>query len=129
MTLSYPFSRYIVKKSKSKYPETITKYGKKKNREIGEFSRYVIRLNNGVCQNRQSGMNSFTNARYAIRVLYKFLHHLPCQLESWRKTPTQGPACSLLRQEKKVRIPKPGKARSRAQGFAQKLHKLEKTKT
>ena len=52
MTLSYPFSRYIVKKSKSKYPETIAKYGKKKNREIGEFSRYVIRLNNGVCQNR-----------------------------------------------------------------------------
>ena len=51
MTLSCPFSTYIVNKSKSEYPETIAKYGKK-NKEIGEFSRYVIRLNNGVCHHR-----------------------------------------------------------------------------
>ena len=129
MTLSYPFSRYIVKKSKSKYPETIAKYGKKKTEKLANFPVMLSVLIMVSVKTGQSGMNSFTNARYAIRVLYKFLHHLPCQLESWRKTPTQGPACSLLRQEKKVRIPKPGKARSRAQGFAQKLHKLEKTKT
>ena len=52
MTLSCPFSRYVVSKSKSEYPETIAKYGKKKTREIGEFTRYVIRLNNGVCHHR-----------------------------------------------------------------------------
>ena len=51
MTLSCLFSRYIVNKSKSEYPETIATYGlkKKKNRKICEFSRDVIRLNNGVC--------------------------------------------------------------------------------
>ena len=29
MTVSCPFSTYIVNKSKSEYPETIAKYGKK----------------------------------------------------------------------------------------------------
>ena len=53
VTLSCPFSRHKVNIGKSEYPETIAKYGKKKkNREIGEFSRYVIRLNNGVCHHR-----------------------------------------------------------------------------
>ena len=48
-TLSCLFSRYIVNKSKSEYPETIATYGPQKKREICEFSRDVIRLNNGVC--------------------------------------------------------------------------------
>ena len=52
VTLSCPFSRHIVNIGKSEYPETIAKYGKKKKREIGEFSGYVIRLNNGVCHHR-----------------------------------------------------------------------------
>ena len=125
MTLSCQFSRYIVNKSKSEYPETIAKYGKKnkqtKNRETGEFSRYVIRLNNSVCHHRPIRDESFTNARYAIRVLYKFLLHLPCQLESWRKTSTQAPTCSLLRQEKKVRIPKPSESEKSGLRFRTKI--------
>ena len=110
MTLSYPFSRYIVKKSKSKYPETIAKYGKKKTEKLANFPVMLSVLIMVSVITGQSGMNSFTNARYAKRVLYKFLLHLPCQLESWRNTPTQAPTCSLLRQEKKVRIPKPSES-------------------
>ena len=36
MTLSCQFSRYIVNKSKSEYPETIAKYGKKTNKQKTE---------------------------------------------------------------------------------------------
>ena len=78
MTLSYPFSRYIVNKSKSKYPETIT--GKKKTEKLANFPVMLSVLIMVSVKTGQSGMNSFTNARYAIRVLYKFLRHLPCQL-------------------------------------------------
>ena len=109
MTVSCPFSTYIVNKSKSEYPETIAKYGKKTEKLVNFPVMLSVLIMVSVITG-QSGMNSFTNARYAIRVLYKFLLHLPCQLESWRNTPTQAPTCSLLRQEKKVRIPKPSES-------------------
>ena len=110
MTVSCPFSTYIVNKSKSEYPETIAKYGKKKTENLANFPVMLSVLIMVSAITGQSGMNSFTNARYAKRVLYKFLLHLPCQLESWRNTPTQAPTCSLLRQEKNVRIPKPSES-------------------
>ena len=108
MTLSCLFSRYIVNKSKSEYPETIATYGLKKKTET--FVNFHVMLSVLMMVSvftGQSGMNSFTNARYVIRVPYKLLRLIPCQLESWPKTPTQAPTCSLLRQEKKARTPKP----------------------
>ena len=105
VTLSCPFSRHIVNIGKSEYPETIAKYGKKKTEKLANFPVMLSVLIMVSVITGQSGMNSFTNARYAIRVLYKFLLHLPCQLESWRKTSTQAPTCSLLRQKKKSKNP------------------------
>ena len=82
MTLSCPFSRYVVSKSKSEYPETIAKYGKKKLEKLANLPVMLSVLIMVSVITGQSGMNSFTNTRYAIRILYTFLLHLPCQLES-----------------------------------------------